>query len=162
MSHKDGDLAEILITMRMRSLLWATNPPARQLLWEKRPQVEAAPAVSRPRPQPLWPAQHAVKEASSSHLPEWPLPRPLLSAAPCPSRTHGSSPRSSWEITLGLVPGSPAHGEKSPFVWSVPTSPEQPVGARQTELTSSVAENPGRAQAPPFDPIPGRAHRLAC
>lgn len=28
MSHKEGDLADILITMRMRSLLWATGPLA--------------------------------------------------------------------------------------------------------------------------------------
>ena len=50
------------------------------------------------------------------------MPQPLSCSLPCLSRTHGSSPRSSWEITSGLDPGIPARGEGSPFVCTISTS----------------------------------------
>ena len=62
------------------------------------------------------------------------MPQPLSCSLPCLSRTHGSSPRSSWEITSGLDPGIPAHGKGSPFVCTISTStltappPPRPAG----------------------------------
>lgn len=74
------------------------------------------------RPQEHLQVHHPQCTEATPSSPERLMPQPLSCSLPCLSRTHGSSPRSSWEITSGLDPGIPAHGEGSPFVYTISTS----------------------------------------